>query len=235
MMAGRGIKCAYCAGVLLLTACAGGAYRGPDKQFEGGLQGAASGAGAGAVTGFQVGAGTGPGAAIGAGIGAIAGGIQGYAQDQTEDRLLDLSAEARREQERAYAQEVLIEHHKRRIELHPTRDIFPADLFFYGDEVRLRPGARAVLAEIARINKERLPWSTLVVAAYVKAADPDSAYAQHLAQRRARTLCDYLTRAGLEPRRLQTRAVVINQPLLIDPHDRADRYNQAIEIIPLDR
>jgi len=219
----------------MMSACAPHPYPGPDKQFEGTLQGAMSGAGAGAVTGFQVGAGAGPGAALGAGIGAIAGGLQGLAQDRIDDDLLGLSAKAREERERAYAQEILSEHYKRRAELHPTRDIFPADLFFIGDEVKLRPGAGAIIKEIARMNKERLPWSRLVVAAYVKANSPDSAFAWHLAQRRSRELCDCLIREGLEPRRVQTRAVVIKEPVLIDPHDRPDRYNQAIEIIPIDR
>ena len=110
---------------------------GPDKQAFGTLQGAATGAGAGAVTGFQIGAPTGAGALVGAGFGAVAGGIQGIMQDQSEEQLLALSTQTRRERERAMVHEVLREQYARRLELHPTRDLFPADLFFSGDDVSL--------------------------------------------------------------------------------------------------
>lgn len=214
--------------------CAG-PYHGPDKQFAGTLQGAATGAGAGAVTGAQLAAGTGPGALIGAGFGAVAGAIQGIGKDDVEEDVLLLSKDIRRERSRAVAQEILSEHYQRRVELHPTRDIYPADLFFYGDEVKLRPSAVPIVREMARLNKERLAWSRLVVAAYAKASDDDSEFARHLAERRSRELCDQFVRAGIEPRRLETRAVVMNIPILIDPYDRPDRYSQAIELIPLDR
>jgi len=39
----------------------------------------------------------------------------------------------------------------------------------------------------------------------------------------------------VEPRRLETRAVVVDAPVLIDPNDNPTRYNQAIEIIPVDK
>jgi outer membrane protein OmpA-like peptidoglycan-associated protein len=208
---------------------------GPDKQALGTLEGAATGAGAGAVTGFQLGAGTGPGALVGAGLGAVAGGIQGAVQDSLDEDLLRLSAEARAERERLYAQEILQEEFKRRVALHPTRDLYPADLFFYGDESKLRPTARPVVRELARLNKERASWSRLVVAAYTKAATSDSEFAQRLGEKRARELVDELVRGGLEPRRLLTRVVVVNEPVLIDPLDRPERYSQAIELIALDR
>ena len=130
---------------------------GPDKQFVGAVGGAATGAGAGAVTGFQLGAGTGPGAAVGAGVGAVVGGIQGIVQDMQEQDMLRLAAESRREREKAYVHEILAEHYKRRIELHPTRDIYPADIFFRGDESTLTPAGTAIVLEIARLNKRRLP------------------------------------------------------------------------------
>jgi len=208
---------------------------GPDRQVGGSVQGAVTGAGAGAVTGFQVGAGTGPGALVGAGLGAIAGGIQGAVQDRDDDQLLALNAKTRSERELAYAHEILNDQFKRRIELHPTREIYPADLFFHGDETKLKREAAPIVRALASLNKERLPWSRLVVASYVKAVEAESEYAKHLAEGRSRELIVYLVRAGIEPRRLVTRAVIINQPLLVDPHDRPERYNQAIELIPIDR
>jgi outer membrane protein OmpA-like peptidoglycan-associated protein len=218
----------------------GGPRPGPDRQAEGSLEGAVAGAGAGAVTGFQIGSGTGPGALVGAGLGAVAGGIQGAMQDSFDEQLLKLSAQARAERERVYAQEILEDQFKRRLQLHPTRDIYPADLFFRGDETSLRPTARALVRELARLNKDRASWSRLVVASYVKSASPDptsqgSEFAQRLAERRAREIVDELVRSGIEPRRLQTRSILTNAPLVIDPLDRPERFNQAVELIALDR
>lgn len=208
---------------------------GPDKQFSGGLAGAATGAGAGAVTGFQLGAGAGPGAAVGAGFGAVAGGIKGYFQDQNEENLLRLSAETRNEREIAMVHEILNDHYRRRMELHPARDIYPADLFFRGDEVKLRPSACRLVKEIARLNKDRMPWSRLAIATYSRANTDDSFFARHLAEGRSKELVEYFVKSGIEARRLETRSIVIDAPLLIDPADDPSRYNQAVEIIPLDR
>lgn len=219
---------------LMLVSCVGPVH-GPDKQFEGELQGAVTGAGAGAVTGFQVGAGTGPGALVGAGVGAVAGGIQGFGKDQLEEDLLALSANTREEREIAVAHEILQDHYKRRMELHPTRDIYPADLFFLGDEVRLCPSGKLLVKEIAKMNKMRAPWSRLVVAVYTKATDEESEFAQHLVERRSREISDLLVQGGLEPRRIETRGVIMTEPILIDPNDNPARYNQAVELIPLDR
>jgi len=218
----------------LLTACAG-PTPGPDKGGAGLLSGAASGAGAGAITGFQVGAGTGPGADIGAGFGAVAGSLSGLGADQDEEALLKLSAETRRERERSVAHEILQDQFARRMQLHPTRDIYPADLFFLGDESELRPDARVLVRELGRMNKERLSWSRLAVVSYVKTSGKKSDFARHLATKRAREICNHFVQAGLEPRRVEGRGVMIAAPLLIDPADRPDRYNQAIEIVPLDR
>jgi hypothetical protein len=44
-----------------------------------------------------------------------------------------------------------------------------------------------------------------------------------------------MVRAGIEPRRLETRVIVVDAPVLIDPFDSPTRYNQAIEIIPIDK
>ncbi len=219
---------------LALLACAK-PQPGPDKQFAGGLQGAVTGAGAGAVTGFQVGSGTGPGAVVGAGLGFVAGGIQGAVDDRSEDDLLKLAAATRMERERAMVHEVLEDQYRRRVELHPTREIYPADLFFVGDEGKLRPGAQALIKELAGLNKRRLAWSRLAVIAYAKSADQENEFAQHLVQLRSREIVDELVRQGLEPRRLEARGILIKAELLRDPNDNPGRYNQAIEIVPLDR
>jgi outer membrane protein OmpA-like peptidoglycan-associated protein len=121
------------------------------------------------------------------------------------------------------------------MELHPTRDIFPADIFFRGDSTKVCPSGVQIIKEIAKLNEFRLPYSRLIVAVYVKATDAESPYAQHLTDQRSRAIVDQLVRAGVEPRRLQTRAVIVDAPILIDPLDDPTRYNQAVEIIPVDR
>ena len=208
---------------------------GPDKQVTSAFRGAATGAGAGAVIGAQVAAAAGPGAAVGAGLGAVAGGIEGFLDDQQEEVALQIQHDTAVERQRALAHEIIRDHFKKRLELHPTRDIFPADIFFYGDESKLKPSATMLVRELGRLNKERLPWSRLVVVAYAMAQDGKSEYAQGLADRRAREICDHMTHYGIEPRRLAARGVVLPEPILIDPSDRPERYAQAVELIAVDR
>ena len=212
---------------------------GPDKQFSGGVQGAMTGAGAGAATGAQLAAGTGPGILVGAGLGAVAGSIQGASEDSAEEKMLKLSSKTQLQRERARVQEILDEHFKRRLELHPTRDIFPADLFFSGDSATLSRQGDAIVRELALMNKKRLPWSRLVIATYVKSVadqETDSAdYSKYLAKKRATQLGDCFIKYGIEPRRIETRPIIMPAPVLIDPNDKPGRYNQAIEIIPADR
>lgn len=224
-----------CCCALMLFGCSSDPVPGPDKQGGGELSGAITGAGAGAVTGFQLGAGTGPGAIVGLGLGAVAGGIQGAAQDWYEEDMLALAAATSIERRRAIVHEILAEHYRRKAELHPTRDIFPADLFFYGDTVKLRPGADSLVYELARMNKERLPWSRLEVIAYARSNDPRSTYGRHLAEHRSKEICNYLIRGGLEPRRVIAKATLIDQPVLEDPVDVPGRYNQSIELVAVDR
>lgn len=219
----------------LMSAACAGPTPGPDKQFEGESTGALAGAGAGAITGFQIGAGTGPGAAVGAGFGAVAGAISGISRDQAEQDLLKLSAASREERELAMVHEILQDHYKRRLELHPTRDIYPADLFFVGDKVELCPSGARLIDEIARLNLRRMPWSRLVVAVYSKSSDPRSTFAQHLVERRSEEIADRLAKSGIDPRRIQTRPVILDSAILIDPLDTTERYAQAVEFIPVDK
>jgi hypothetical protein len=193
------------------------------------------GAGAGAITGAQLSAGAGPGVAVGAGFGAVVGLIQGAMADSSENIDRKLAGELKREKKRSFAQEVLAEHYKRRMAIHPARDIFPADIFFSGDSVKMCPSGVSVVEEIARMNEFRLPYSRLIIASYAKAVKPDSGYAEHLTEERAKEFVNQMVRAGIEPRRLETRVIVVDAPVLIDPFDSPTRYNQAIEIIPIDK
>jgi outer membrane protein OmpA-like peptidoglycan-associated protein len=208
---------------------------GPDKHSAGAISGAMIGAGSGAVTGFQLGSLTGPGAIVGAGFGAVSGGMQGIAQDFAEQELHELNEATEQVSQRAYAQEILAEHYQRRMELHPARDIYPADMFFYADGARVKANAVPILRELAILNRDRLPWSRLVVASYIRTRDEDSEYALNLASDRARAIGDFFVRYGIEPRRIEARALFIEAPLVLDPYDDPLRYNQAIEFITIDR
>ncbi|MFN8389770.1 MAG: hypothetical protein U0136_05725 [Bdellovibrionota bacterium] len=208
---------------------------GPDKQSVGTFTGAALGAGSGAVVGAQVGAGSGPGAWVGAALGAIYGMFQGLGVDLLEEDELRRLAEEQHTREIAWVQELLAEHYARRLELHPTRDIFPADWFFDTDSAELKPEAVALAHELGLLTKQRMPWSRIVVAAYVTTTDKDSAYAQYVTKKRAQEIALQFVRAGMEPRRVLTQGIPMSEPILIDPEDSPSRYRQAIEIIPLDR
>lgn len=218
-----------------LISCASGAKPGPDKQAQGMFNGAVLGAGAGAVTGFQLSAATGPGAAVGAGLGAVAGTISGVVQDGQDEQLMQLRDDTEDQKRIVWAQEVLAEQNARRLALHPTREIYPADLFFCGDESNVKPGAEELIFELARLNKKRRSWSQIIVASYVKAANPENEFAQHLAENRAKAIGNLLVKGGIEARRVQGRSVIMPAPLLIDPNDAPERYSQAIELILIDR
>lgn len=207
---------------------------GPDKQFVGTAYGATEGAATGAVLGFQLTAATGPGAWIGGGLGAVYGMFTGIAADMIEDQDMRSSEAEYALREKAWIQEVLSEHYAKRLELHPDRDIFPADLFFANDEVELKPEARLLVRELAEMTKSRMPWSRIVIASYTMSADNQSTYAEFLNQRRADTIAVQFVQAGIDPHRLSTQAVTTADVLVADPYDSPDRYRQAIEIIPVD-
>lgn len=227
-------KLIFTAAIFLVACSTNEPIPGPDKQGGGTLTGAALGAGSGAVYGAQLSAGAGPGAAVGAVAGAVFGGISGAGKDILEEDTIKRQEETKRVEDKLWAQEVLAEHYNRRLELHPSRDIFPADLFFDADSVKLSENAEVLVSEIAELSKNRMPWSRIVISSYVSSKDPESVYANHLSKKRAKSIAVVFVRAGIEPHRVLTRPVVIESPLVIDPEDSPNRYNQAIEISQID-
>jgi outer membrane protein OmpA-like peptidoglycan-associated protein len=208
---------------------------GPDKQAAGTIYGAALGAGTGAITGAELTAGTGPGAAVGAGLGAVWGMMSGVGIDKLEEDSLRREAEERRIREISWVQEILSEHYERRLDLHPSRDIYPADWFFDRDSTKLKPEAYLLVREIAYLTRRRMPWSRLVITSYVTSIDVDSAYAKFLSQKRAEAIALEFIRSGIEARRVLLQGVILTDPILMDPDDSSSRYRQAIELIALDR
>ncbi len=207
---------------------------GPDKQAVGTWKGVATGAGAGAAIGAQLSAGTGPGILVGSGFGALFGMFSGLGIDLLEEDQLRRQDEQTHLRQVAWVQEVLSEHYTRRLELHPNRDIYPADWFFESDASKLKPESKVLVREIAYLTRRRMPWSRILVAAYNTSRDPNSSYANHLTNKRAEEIALLFVKYGIEPRRVLTKSVITTEPLLIDPYDSSSRYRQAIEIIPLD-
>jgi len=220
--------------IIGLSACAGGPVPGPDKQAAGTISGAAIGAGSGAIWGAQVAAATGPAALAGAGLGAVFGALNGLGIDILEEDQLYQGARQAYLEEVSWAQSTLASHYKRRVNLHPGRDIFPADWFFEGDSTDLRKEAIFLLREVAQMTQGRAPESRIVVASYSVTKDPGSSYAKYLNKERSTAIAKTLIKHGVSSRRVFTRSVPMEGPLLLDPNDDPSRYRQAIEIIPLD-
>lgn len=229
----RLISCGFL--VLLCLAGCTVPQRGADKEASGSLVGALTGAGAGAVTGFQIGAGTGPGAAVGAGFGALAGGVRGAVQDAQEDEELRLARTIKQAEQRGAAQHILGEYYNKRIQWHPSRDLYPADVFFEEDKTVLSDNGKAVVDELGIMNKERFPWSRFGVIVYVKSKRKDSSYAKHIADHRALEIANRLIRAGIEPRRVEAHGQIVSEEVFRDPDEVGQRYAQAVEFIPLDK
>jgi len=208
---------------------------GPDKQAVGTITGGMLGAGTGAIAAHSLTGAAGPeGALIGLGLGSIYGMITGLSHDLIEEDQINRLGQERVLKERAWAQDLLAQHYQRRMELHPSRDIFPADWFFDGDSHRLKPEGEVLVEQIARLTKNRMPWARLVIASYSLSKDQDSKYSGFINKRRAQSIARGFVTGGVEPRRLFTKSVTLPTPVLVDPHDDPFRYHQAIEIIPLD-
>ena len=224
-----------CIGLVACTPLEGDPKPGPDKAGSGLLAGAALGAGSGAVTGAQFAAGSGPGMWVGMGFGAVLGLFSGLGDDFIEEQQIENADQARRLREKAFVQEVLAEHYKRRLELHPNRDIFPADIFFEGDSQKLKYDAKLLTKGLAELAKRRMVWSRVRIVAYMMAKDPNSAFAKKAADKRAEEMALIFVQSGIDPRRVEAQGVVLPGPLLIDPDDSPSRYRQAIELISVDR
>lgn len=218
----------------LLTGCTSYRPVAPDKEVSYKIAGALKGAASGAVKGAQVSSGTGPGALVGAGLGLVAGGIRGAVQDSLENHKHELQKDLHRNFNRLEALEAIAGNYERRLANHPTRDIYPAGLFFVGDSTKLCQSGKAVVKELASLNRTRLPWSRFAIVSYIVSDDKKSPYARHLSEKRGLSLANLFIKEGMEPRRLDVRSVLVKAPVVIDPKDNYDRYAQAIEFVPLD-
>ena len=228
---------AFCSLLILGNSCAPTVNEpipGPDKQASGMFYGAILGAGSGAITGAQLSAGTGPGAFAGAGIGAVFGLVSGLGKDLLEEDEYISKLETARLQETSWAQGILAQQYEKRLELHPSRDIFPADLFFSMDEVKLRSDSAKLVTHLAHLVQRRKPWSRIVIASYTATKDPESSYAKYLGEQRTREIALEFVRAGIEPRRVNTQVFALSDPILVDPADHPSRYYQAIELLLID-
>jgi hypothetical protein len=222
--------------LLILVSCADYSkpIPGRDKMGAGLLSGAAFGAGSGAITGAQFTASTGPGIWIGMGFGAVWGGLQGLGLDILEEEDLRIIYQVINTSDEVWAQYAILEHYDLKNDLHPGRDIFPADLFFAGSGTKLTEKGEA----IAKVFVESLvctrPSSRIEITVYNVSKDIKSSYSSFLGRKRADSLARILVDSGIEPRRLVTRSIILDNPLVIDPFDSPDRYYQALEFALLD-
>jgi outer membrane protein OmpA-like peptidoglycan-associated protein len=206
-----------------------------DNVAKAKITGAITGAGSGAITGFRLGSGTGPGAAIGAGLGAVAGGLRGIVQDNLELQQLELRRGIEDERSRQQAHDIIASFYQRRLELHPTRDIYPADIFFDGDSMEISKSGRQIIKELSLLNENRMPWSRFAVISYIKAENgANTTFAKHQSEIRALKIANLFIKGGIEPRRIEVFGITMKEPILIDYQEKPDRFAQAIEFIPLD-
>lgn len=208
---------------------------GPDKQGLGLLAGGLLGAGSGMITGAQLAAPSGPGAVIGAAFGAVWGSLHGLGIDLLEEEELRLLQEVDRLHQEIWVQNVLISYYDKKKEIHPDRDIFPADEFFIGDSVNVsyegRILARAIAQRYLTIGN---PASRLMITSYQTSRTKGSTYHTYLGKRRVQSIAREFVLAGLEPRRFMLKSVQLGEPLVDDPYDYSLRYSQAVEFSVLD-
>jgi len=221
---------------LLLPGCADYSkpIPGRDKQGAGLVSGALMGAGSGIITGAQFGASVGPGAFIGMGFGALWGSLQGLGLDLLEDEDFRILLEVAKTDDEVLAQYTLLEHIEIKSELHPGRDIFPADIFFENGDVKLSRNGAAVARLVTGILSRRSPSSRLEITSYIVSRDKKSTYAKFLGKKRNNAIGITLVGAGIEPRRLVFKTVVVDNPIVIDKYDSRNRYAQALEFALMD-
>ncbi len=207
---------------------------GPDKQGLGLITGGLLGAGSGMITGAQLSAPSGPGVVIGAAFGAVWGSLHGLGMDLLEEEELRLLYEVDRLQEDIWVQNVLISHYERKTEIHPERDIFPADEFFVGDNVNISAGGKLIARAIAKRYMLQSSSSRVLITSYQTSHGKDSFYSSYLGKRRAQAIAREFVIAGLEPRRFVLKSVHLRSPLVYDPYDSPNRYDQAVEFSLLD-
>ncbi|MDD2941853.1 MAG: OmpA family protein [bacterium] len=224
--------------LLLLAGCMPYPFtpvEGPDKQASGMLMGGALGAGSGMVITHNLAMSGTRGFITGGSLGVLYGFFAGIGIDLLEEDQLQQIAEIDALSQKLWVQSLLAEHYDRRLRLHPNRDVFPADYFFQSDGSTLTPYSEILVKNLAELNRDRLPWSRIVVASYTTSSDPESPYAHYLSTKRAESIARGLIRYGIEPRRVATKAMTLTEPILIDPQDNPDRYFQAVELIFIDK
>ncbi len=221
---------------LFFSACSGSTkpIAGPDKQGLGLITGGLLGAGSGMITGAQLSAPSGPGVVIGALFGAVWGSLHGLGIDLIEEEELRLLEEVDRLHEDIWVQNVLLMHYEKKNEIHPDRDIFPADEFFIGDRVQVSRSGKLLARAIARKYMMANPSSRVLITSYQASHGEDSFYSSYLGKRRAQAIAREFVSAGLEPRRFVLKSVRLGSPLVDDPYDIPARYTQAVEFSLLD-
>jgi len=178
-----------------------------------GAMGAGAGAAAGAIGGAIAGS-PGKGAAIGAAAGALIGGGIGIYQDQQQaklrDRLLNSGVQVQRDGDSIYL-------------------IMPSDITFDTAQSDIMPGFYETLNSVALVLKE-YNKTTVTVNGHADARGGDD-YNQHLSERRALSVSNYLAAQGVAPVRLNAVGYGETRPIADNATTAGQAANRRVEIV----
>lgn len=201
----------------LLTACTTDPYTGQPKVSNT-VGGAALGAAAGAGLGLLAGGNDRRNALLGAGIGALAGGMVGGYMDRQEAEL------------RAQLQGtgVSVTRNGDQIILN-----MPSNITFDTDQSAIKPQFYATLNSVVLVLRKYNRSLVDVLGFTDSTGSPQ--HNQALSQDRARSVADYLTGQGLDPRRFSVQGYGESQPIASNatPDGRAANRRVEIQISPL--
>ncbi len=201
----------------LLAACTTDPYTGQQKVSNT-VGGAALGAAAGAGLGLLAGGNDRRNALLGAGIGALAGGMVGGYMDRQEAEL------------RAQLQGtgVSISRNGNQIILN-----MPSNITFDTDQSAVKPQFYSTLNSVVLVLRKYNRSLVDVLGFTDSTGSPQ--HNQALSQERARSVADYLTSQGLDPRRFYVQGYGESQPVASNdtPEGRAANRRVEIQISPL--
>lgn len=181
---------------------------------------------------------TGPGAAIGAAVGAAAGALSGSGSTSRRDRALIGAAvgaaagggigaymDKQEEQLRRNMQGTGIDVDRRGDDIVLN---MPSGVTFGFDSSDLTPTANSALSDVANVLMQ-YPDTRVNIAGHTDSTG-DAGYNQGLSERRARSVGNYLSRAGVSGGRLNMMGYGENQPVASNSNESGRAQNRRVEI-----
>lgn len=150
---------------------------------------------------------------VGVGVGALAGGAIGAYMDRQERQL--------RERTRGTGVEVLREGDNLLVRM-------PAGLTFAYDRAEVQPQFRPTLDQVAAVLRDN-PQTLIDIYGHTDATGA-AGYNQGLSERRAGSVANYLSAAGIDPRRMATRGFGLTQPIADNRTPEGQALNRRVEL-----